>query len=138
VVKNLTDDGRMPEGFTESRATVLVVEDSYLAIAPTLELLKELGFGVAYCTNGPDALQMLEEDARIDVVAVDIGLPVMNGNELILRAREQRPGLKALVVTGYDPDVITVAEDDQTIYLTKPYMPHEFVERIRFLLSAGG
>jgi len=52
--------------------------------------------------NSQSGLRILETRARIDLLLTDVGLPGgMNGRQLADAAREQRPGLKVLFLTGY-------------------------------------
>ena len=52
--------------------------------------------------DGPEGLKILRSDARIDLLITDVGLPNgMNGRQVADAARELRPGLKVMFVTGY-------------------------------------
>ena len=51
--------------------------------------------------DGPSALKILESGKRIDLLITDVGLPGLNGRQLAEIARQHRPKLKILFVTGY-------------------------------------
>ena len=55
--------------------------------------------------DGPSGLKILRSGARIDLLVTDVGLPGMNGRQLADQARETRPDLKVLFITGYAESV---------------------------------
>ncbi len=80
---------------------VLVVEDEALVRLFVLDVLSELGYRVHEAEDGASALRILTSPQRIDLLITDIGLPGMNGRQLADAARERRPNLKVLFMTGY-------------------------------------
>jgi len=87
----------------ESRARVLIVEDEEIVRSLLQELLRRHGVGrFTVAHNGAEGLAALAV-ADYDLVLSDIRMPVMNGTELYLRARESRPDLarRFVFVTGY-------------------------------------
>ncbi len=83
------------------RRTVLVVEDEVLVQMLVLEVLSDLDLDTLEADDAASALAHLRSDARIDLMVTDVGLPGMNGRDLANAAREIRPGLRVLFVTGY-------------------------------------
>ena len=83
------------------RATVLVVEDEVLVQMLVLEVLSDLGLEALEANDATSALEILRSDAPVDLLVTDVGLPGMNGRDLADAARQVRPGLKVLFVTGY-------------------------------------
>ena len=81
--------------------TVLVVEDEPVVRGVILEMLAEQGYRTREAVDGPSGLNILRSDAPIDLLVTDVGLPGMNGRQLADQARELRPGLKVLFITGY-------------------------------------
>jgi PAS domain S-box-containing protein len=81
--------------------TVLVVEDEPIVRGVILEMLQEQGFRTLEAIDGPAGLRILRTSARIDLLVTDVGLPGINGRQLADQARETRPGLKILFMTGY-------------------------------------
>ncbi len=84
-----------------AKGTVLVVEDEVLVQMLVLEVLDELGVTALEASDGPSALEILARPQVIDLLVTDVGLPGMNGRQLAEAARELRPELKVLFVTGY-------------------------------------
>ncbi len=81
--------------------TVLVVEDDAAVRMLVVEALKEMGYQVLEAHNGPSGIQALLAATRLDLLVTDVGLPWMDGRQLVDAAREQRPDLKVLFITGY-------------------------------------
>jgi CheY-like chemotaxis protein len=81
---------------------VLVVEDDPAVRLLVLEVLSELGYAGLEAVDSESALQILASRDRIDLLISDVGLPNgLNGRQLAEVAREQRPNLPVLFVTGY-------------------------------------
>jgi CheY-like chemotaxis protein len=81
--------------------TVLVVEDDEIVRALMTEVLAELGYQYKEAADGLAAIPVLESDQRIDLLITDVGLPNMDGRQLAEIARQRRPHLKVLFVSGY-------------------------------------
>ena len=103
-----------------SRATILVVEDDAGVREVAVTSLESFGYRTLAAENGPVALDVLASADRVDLLLVDMAMPGMSGVEFIRRAREGRPGLRAMLVTGYaDLNAFSPAEGD--LVLQKPY-----------------
>jgi CheY-like chemotaxis protein len=79
---------------------VLVVEDEAAVRMLVVEALKDVGYQVLEAPDGPSGLQALMSSTHLDLLVTDIGLPGMDGRQLADAARERRPDLKALSITG--------------------------------------
>ena len=88
----------LPQGEGE---TVLVVEDDAAVRLLIAEVLRELGYACIEASDGQAAAPMLTSNARLDLMVTDVGLPGLNGRQLAEIARQHRPDLKILFVTGY-------------------------------------
>jgi len=115
------DPGAMPDGprleSSPPRFRVLVVEDEALIRMTTITLIEDIGHAAIEATNGADALSTLQHDSSIDVLIVDLGLPDMDGRELVFRARALRPAMPVIVATGSGE----VWNIEDTVPLPKPY-----------------
>ena len=81
--------------------TVLVVEDDAAVRLLITAVLEELGYRYLEASGAPQAMTILRSGARVDLLLTDVGLPIMNGRQLAEFARESRPEIKVLFVTGY-------------------------------------
>ena len=114
--------------------SVLVVDDEAHILMALTACLKQAGYDVVTATDGETALQ-LAATAMPDVVIVDLGLPGIDGREVIHRLR-QFSSAPALVLSARDRDVDKVAALDEGAddYLTKPFSVDELLARLRALL----
>ncbi|MBL0727154.1 PAS domain-containing sensor histidine kinase [Piscinibacter sp. HJYY11] len=81
--------------------TVLAVDDDALVLMNTVAMLQELGHTVREAPSAKEALAMLARDGSIDLLVTDQAMPQMTGAQLIEAARLVKPGLPAILATGY-------------------------------------
>ncbi|WP_291864243.1 PAS domain-containing protein [Bradyrhizobium sp.] len=117
--------------------TVLVVEDEPVVRSVILEMLGEQGYRTLEAVDGPSGLKVLRSGERIDLLVTDVGLPGINGRQLADQAREIRPGLKVLFITGYAE---SAAISDGFLQpgmemITKPFDLDNLSRRIRSMVS---
>ncbi len=82
--------------------TILVIEDEMMVQMLVVDVLSDLGFLALEAKDANTALPILQSDRAIDLLITDIGLPGMSGWDLAKLARETRPALKILFLTGYE------------------------------------
>lgn len=83
---------------------ILLVDDEPLVRSGTALMLDELGHIVVEASSGQQGLDALVQDEAIDLVVTDFRMPDMDGMEFIARAKEARPGLTTVMMTGYAAD----------------------------------
>jgi PAS domain S-box-containing protein len=118
--------------------TVLVVEDEPVVRGVILEMLHEEGYRTLEAVDGPSGLRMLRANKPVDLLITDVGLPGMNGRQLADQARETRPALKILFITGYAE---SVAISDGFLQsgmemITKPFDLDHLSRRVRAMVSS--
>lgn len=120
-----------------SGETVLVVEDEPVVRSVITELLRDEGYRIMEATDGPSGLQILNTEIRIDLLVTDIGLPGMNGREFADYAREVRPDLKILFVTGYAQNAALAGGflKPGMELITKPFDVDKFSQRVRDMVA---
>lgn len=129
-----------PELRVESGETVLVVDDEPLVRMLVVDVLEDLGYVAIEAGDGPQALKILHSDVRIDLLITDVGLPNgLNGRQVADAARELRPDLKVLFITGYAENAVLnhghLAPGMQVV--TKPFQMDELGRRISKLMEEG-
>jgi CheY-like chemotaxis protein len=106
---------------------IIVADDYYTNRLLVLEILKNLGHDFIEAENGLQALEALEKNNDIDLVFMDIEMPVMSGLEAMRYIRDKleypKNSIPIIALTAHTPGVFT-EEDmdsgfDQT--LVKPY-----------------
>ncbi|WP_250507764.1 MULTISPECIES: ATP-binding protein [unclassified Caballeronia] len=118
--------------------TVLVVDDEADIRLGCTEVLKDAGFNVIEASDGPSGLDILNSNAEIDILVSDIGMPGMNGKEMVDRARFRRPALPVLFMTGYaEKSVFGNGRVEEGAHLlTKPFAIEELVLKINDMIDA--
>jgi DNA-binding response OmpR family regulator len=116
---------------------VLVVDDEARIRSILEAYLTADGFGVIQAGTGAEALELARRHAP-DLVLLDIGLPDVDGLE-VLRQLRTFSGVYVVLVTARAEEVdrvvgLTVGADD---YVTKPFSPREVVARVRAVLRRG-
>jgi PAS domain S-box-containing protein len=122
-----------PKPGSTTPGRILLADDEELVRRVTTEMLRRLGYDVVAACSGEEALELL--DPGIDALVTDVAMTGMNGKALAERARERRPGLPVLFVSGYPAEVLTgermVADGDEV--LSKPFTPAQLAERIELV-----
>ena len=116
--------------------TVLVVEDEFLIRLTLAEVLADEGYVVMEAESGDDALQLLHANPAIAILLTDIQLPgSLDGRALARKAREARPDLPVLFMTGRSPAAGSIPPDLRAATVAKPYLPSEICNAVRRLLE---
>ena len=112
---------------------VLLVDDEAGLAELLKRYLERLGYRVNICTSPEAALAILDTDpTQYQLILTDLTLPMMNGEELIERARERAPHLKAIIASGYPyrPRAVDIE------FLQKPFLPKTLAETIERMMHA--
>jgi two-component system KDP operon response regulator KdpE len=119
---------------SESQAAVLVIEDeahirSFLRIS-----LEAHGYRVVEARTGEDGLSLAGQNPP-QLVIVDLGLPDMDGQEVIERLREwSEVPILVLSVRGDEKEKVRALDSGANDYVTKPAAISELMARVRVLL----
>jgi two-component system catabolic regulation response regulator CreB len=111
---------------------ILIVEDDKIIAESINFSLKNASFKVKWCTMGLDALDYLNSN-EVDLVLLDIGLPDINGFD-VLRKIRKTSDIPVIIITAMDDDADIVlgleglGADD---YVTKPFNNRVLIARIR-------
>lgn len=116
----------------------MVIEDDRALQQFLSEGLASEGWAVAVAGTGTDGLSLALAD-EVALVVLDLGLPDMDGAEVLERVRNRRPELPVLILTARDAvtervRLLDLGADD---YLVKPFALSELTARIRARLRAG-
>jgi signal transduction histidine kinase len=117
--------------------TILVVDDED-SLRMTLKLrLQGAGFDVRIAVNGEAALEALKE-SPVDLVLLDINMPIMDGIETLGHIAEDYPSVEIIMLTGF-ADFSTAIEclkKGAKDYIVKPIEMTELITRVKSTLRA--
>jgi len=135
-IKDARRQPSVPEGDGE---TVLLVEDDSSVRLLIGEVLRDLGYACIEASDGQTALPILMSNTRLDLMISDVGLPGLNGVQLADYARQHRPDLKILFVTGYAEHVTGGGDflKPGMEMVTKPFTLDAVAFKIREMLASG-
>jgi signal transduction histidine kinase len=124
-----------------SAGQVLLVDDEPTIRDVLAAHLEDSGYDVAAAANGYDALAVLDAGRVPDILITDLSMPGMDGLAVIRSARERRPGLPAILLTGYAGDAAGLALGDAlggpVSLMRKPVSDLELLDRIGAMLATG-
>jgi CheY-like chemotaxis protein len=117
---------------------VLVVEDDALVRRYVVTQVESLGYITLEASNAAEALDVIGNDAAIDLLFTDVIMPgPMNGRQLVDEALKRRPLLKTLFTSGYTENAIVHHGrlDSGVLLLAKPYRKSDLARMMRMALD---
>jgi len=115
---------------------IIIVDDIFTNRLLISEIVKSMGHSILEAENGREAVEMLQSEGKIDLVLMDIEMPVMNGIETTRYIRESMPfpvnQVPVVALTAHNPKLFF--EDFQDVgfnrLLTKPYSLEKLMKLI--------
>ncbi len=104
--------------------TVLAVDDESTVLALARDLLELNGYRVLTARNGEEALRVFREHrARVDLVLLDLTMPVMGGLECFRQMRALDPGVRVVISSGFSSEssAAEMLREGAVDYLAKPF-----------------
>ncbi|MFA7384496.1 MAG: PAS domain S-box protein [Desulfurivibrionaceae bacterium] len=124
--------------FQGGSETILFAEDDPALRSWLKSWLGMNGYTVIEAADGEEAVRKFSEQSdNIQLVMLDGIMPRMNGKEALLTMRQQRPDLRAILLSGYAEDIFSRSElvDLRVSYLEKPVDPARLMRQIRQVLD---
>jgi two-component system, OmpR family, KDP operon response regulator KdpE len=123
----LTDD--------TATAHILIVEDDSALREVVAGALNSAGYVTSIATQGITASQMLRNAEGIDIVLLDIGLPFVDGWQLLEQMEDRRgPAVIVISARGEESDKVRALDLGADDYLAKPFGADELLARVRAVL----
>jgi two-component system OmpR family response regulator len=123
-----------PHSEREDQELIAIVEDDPDVARVIEQVLGDFAFRTAWCRNAAELLDRLPALAP-DLCIIDLGLPDMDGLELMKRVRAQTScGILILTGRAYLSDRVMGLELGADDYVLKPFEPRELVARVRSIL----
>lgn len=126
--------GRRQPKSTESilGKTILVVEDDRINFMYLFEITKNIGLHIIHFEDGSSAVEEIKNNSNIDLVLMDIRLPIMNGLEATKQIKKLRPLLPVIAQTAFAREIekkqaLEAGCDD---YISKPFSKEKLIDII--------
>jgi two-component system, OmpR family, response regulator len=118
---------------------ILLIEDDRMVGAAVQQALKDAAYAVDWVTDGETAIHAAESESY-ELALLDLGLPQLDGREVLRRLRALGRNLPVIIVTARDGvddriDGLDLGADD---YLVKPFEMRELLARMRAVLRREG
>ena len=117
------------------QSVILVADDAVLIRNLVTLLMQREGHYVLSAADGHEALELSRHyPGSIDLVITDVQMPRLNGTDLCAHLLEERPGIKALLMSGADIREI-VSQNVDLPFLPKPFDGQTLKARVRAILT---
>jgi DNA-binding NtrC family response regulator len=120
-------------------ARILIVDDeSSLRNLMAMTFLNA-GFEVETAQNGAEAIELFAKSEPFDALLSDVVMPLVNGHELVRLTMEAHPGIRCVLMTGFDDTECDECPFANRCYvLEKPFHPADAVHLVERLLKEAG
>jgi DNA-binding response OmpR family regulator len=120
------------------KPTVLLVEDEFLIRLSLTESLLDDGFEVIETQTAAEAIAIVRSDVPIAILLTDIQLGGdMDGVQLARIAREARPDLPVIYMTGRPRSEEPGRHSPRESFIAKPFLPSELAALARSMIAGG-
>lgn len=118
--------------------SILMVEDNDDVRAFAADALRDYGFNVLEAADASQALRVLDGKVRIDLLLTDIGLPGVNGRELVAMVQRKHPNLRLLFMSGYAQMQSPTNSRwvSEVPLLSKPFTRAQLYEKVLHVLAS--
>jgi signal transduction histidine kinase len=113
----------VPEAEAEGRPLrILLVDDHDAVRETTAGMLCDMGHKVETATDGPGLLRKLSAaPGEYDLIITDYAMPLLSGSDVLKQAREIRPGMPGIIISGYADSRSIARHGHESVVLTKPF-----------------
>jgi PAS domain S-box-containing protein len=128
----------LPEESLKGGETLLVVDDEDMILDTCKHLLEGMGHKVLIAKSGKDALEIYEKNRdEIDMVILDMIMPVMGGGETYDRLKEINPKVKVLLASGYslNGQASEIMDRGCNGFIQKPFDMNNLSRKIKEILE---
>jgi PAS domain S-box-containing protein len=130
---------RTPAERVEGGGHVLLVEDDEMVRDVGRQMLEALGYTVTTRADGAQALEHYEKEWRsIDLVILDMVMPVMGGKEAFIAMRKINPDIVALLSSGFsiDGEPQNIIDEGVKGFIQKPFRRGELAQKVMEVFGA--
>ena len=136
--KRVTEKRVFSDELVKGKGTVLLVDDEKMVLEASEEMLKHLGYEVLLAGNGQKAVEFYKKNQdKIDMVLLDMVMPVMGGGETFDRMKEINTNVKVLLTSGYSIEgkAKEILKRGCDAFIQKPFKLEELSQKIGEVLD---
>ena len=136
--KVLEEKKVLSDELVKGEGTVLLVDDEEMVLEAGEELLNHLGYEVLLAENGREALELYKKNQdKIDLVLLDMVMPVMGGGEAFDRMKEINTNVKVLLSSGYslEGEAKEILKRGCDAFIQKPFKMEQLSQKLREILD---
>lgn len=122
----------------KGKGIILLADDEQIIRHTTCKILESLGYQVLIAENGEQAINMFKENAdRIDLVILDMIMPVKNGRETFYELKKYSENVKVLVTSGFskEEDLEGMYKDGLAGYMKKPFNIEDLSKTVKKIIT---
>lgn len=117
-------------------AKILIVDDEVGMCLVIKDFLREAGHEIAVASNGREAFNLYPQ-VKPDLLLLDLGLPDVNGRDVLKDVKAKMPQIKIMIISAYadqktKDELLNLGAD---FFLAKPFMPEELQEAVKEALK---
>lgn len=125
--------------FTLGTGKILIVDDEPIMRLTASEILNDLGYKVMLAEDGQKALMILDQsEDKIDLVIIDMIMPVMNGKDCFKQIRKNHPDVRVILSSGFseDKDIKSMKENGLNAFIKKPFRKKDLSKIVDQVLNS--
>jgi C4-dicarboxylate-specific signal transduction histidine kinase/CheY-like chemotaxis protein len=123
---------------SKREGTILIVDDESVMRTTARAILENVGYSTLTAENGREGLEVYNQNWQtIDIVLLDMIMPIMNGKECFLQMKKINPRVKVLLTSGFsrEEDILEMQEKGLSGFINKPYAKAHLLQTISNILS---
>ncbi|MGB9629677.1 MAG: response regulator [Thermodesulfobacteriota bacterium] len=117
--------------------TILIIDDDERVRSLLRDILLFGGYQVVEASDGKSGTKYIEKGGLVDMVMTDLGMPEMNGWEVVRWIKERAPKIPVALVTGWgvNLDEDKIRESGVDWIIAKPFQVHEILETVQLFVK---
>ncbi len=133
VTEEPAADDKYSDKLTSGSGTVLLIDDDELIRITARDLLESLGYTVLLAVNGEEGVKIFSEKKElVDLVILDMIMPVMGGRDTFEKLRAIDPAVTVLIASGFarEENMMVLKEQGISGFIQKPFRLAELAEKV--------
>ncbi len=120
-----------------SKEDILVIDDNEIVLKSCKRILESENYSVTICPSATEGIEIIEKH-KYDLIILDIVMPGCNGLTLSGKIKDDHPGTKVLIISGYmEPKSFSeIIKEKKMDFLSKPFTPEELLTAVKETITA--